>query len=106
MPRQRCQTLNSEVHIDNLRIQKQNILNSKLKSYEDIKNKTEFLLESNLEAQSLMKNLLMKKTDLIRKYLENSNRKLMIRNIKNGNPECCVDLYCAPINLFKDLNTN
>ena len=90
VPRQRCQIMNTKLHIENIEEQKNKLIFEKKKECGIVKSKTEFLLESNLEAESKINSILENKPKFLEKYLKISNGKLKITNLKTT-PTCTID---------------
>ena len=61
VPRQRCQNLSAEQRTENWKKQKLNMLNEKKKTYDDMKTKTEFLIESSNDAEIKIASLVLGK---------------------------------------------
>ena len=65
VPRQRCQTLNTEVHAETNQKQKDFVLNEKITSHEIIKSRIEGFIDSFNKLDSKLKSVITKKYRII-----------------------------------------
>ena len=105
VPRERCQNLSAEQHVENRKQQYLNTLNEKKKACDEKKTKTEFLIESSKEAETKIASLVLGKNECLNEHIDKSCRITSVSKSKIK-PVHEIDLNCLPIELFKDLTVN
>jgi len=100
--RQRCQTLNTELHVENIKQQKIAVLETKKDKYDKIVEKTDNFIKACAQAEGKVSSIMMNNPSYIEKYTDETlNVKFKITSAKTIP---IFDIKHSPVNVFKHMN--